>query len=110
MVSMALAAPSVILAATIQHMPDRRYECCTKRVLDQRRRHERRYADQPRLVNAEPHAKCQPGESSTENEDVSEPHRQEKPRYRSIPAAFAEPPRGEGRRHKAEQISGGRTE
>src|SRR5260370_22507610 len=107
---MALGAPSVILAATIEHMPERRYQRRAERVLDQRRRNERCDADQPCLFNAEFHAKCKPDKSGGENQDVSEPHRQEKPGHRSIPAAFAQPPHSVSCCHEAEQVSRGRTE
>ena len=98
------------LAARIENPPDCRHECRTERILDQRRRDERRDADQPRLFDAEFHAERKPTESRGENQDVSERHRDEQPEHRPVPAALTQPARHEGRRHEAEEIAGGRTD
>src|SRR5712671_697688 len=52
--------PPAVLAAVIEHMPDRRHKCRSERVLDHGRREERRDPDQPCLVDAELHAKREP--------------------------------------------------
>src|SRR5215217_1456253 len=98
------------LAARIENPSDRRHERGAERILDQGRRDERRNADQPRLFDAKFHAERKPAKSGGENENVSERHRDEQPKHRSVPAALAQPSRYEGRRHEAEEISGRRAD
>src|SRR5229473_363072 len=52
--------PPAVLAAAIDHMPDRRHKGCSECVLDHGRGEERRDPDQPCLVDAELHAKREP--------------------------------------------------
>ena len=58
-------------SAAVEQAAERRHERSAERVLDQRRRDERRYSDQPRLFNAELDAKRQPGKPGRENDDVA---------------------------------------
>src|SRR5437762_8522043 len=79
------------LAGAVENPPDRRHEGGAERILDQGRRDEGRNADQPRLFDAEFHTERKPSKSGSENENVSERHRDEQPEHRSVPAALAEP-------------------
>src|SRR5438874_127988 len=76
---------------------NRRHQRGTERVLEQRCRNKRQDANRPGLVDAELHAERQPREAGAENEDVSDSHRDEQPRHRPVPAALAQPARGERR-------------
>src|SRR5258708_35879975 len=93
------------LFAALEHMPERRHEDGSERVLYHGRGKEGRDPDQPCLGKTELDAKRKPRKSASKNEDVAEPHRHKKQWHRAIPSTLAQPSRRKGGADKSDEIA-----